>query len=58
MSIVSQINRINTEVSSQSGLIDEISTILDSKASDNTKINKVAITWAISDDGSFKYTDM
>ena len=57
MSIASEINRINGEVSSQSTIIDEISTILNDKASGNTKINKVAITWTISDDGSFKYTD-
>lgn len=57
MSIASEIDRINGEVSSQSTIIDEISTILDSKASANTKINKFAITWTISGDGSFEYTD-
>lgn len=57
MSIASEIDRINGEVSSQSTIIDEISTILDGKASGNTKINKVAITWTMSGDGSFKYTD-
>ena len=57
MSIASQIKRINTEVSSQSGLIDEITTLLDSKTSGNTKINKIAITWTVNNDGEFKYTD-
>lgn len=57
MSVQSQIDRINGEVSSQSTIIDEISTILDSKASGNTKINKIAITWTVNNDGEFKYTD-
>lgn len=57
MSIASQIDRINGEVSSQSTIIDEISTILDGKTGTNTKINKIAITWTMNNDGEFKYTD-
>lgn len=43
MSIASQIDRINGEVSSQSTIIDEISTILDSKAGSNPKLQEKTV---------------
>lgn len=44
MSIASEINRINGEVSSQSTIIDEISTILDSKASASPSLQEKIVT--------------
>ena len=44
MSIASQIDRINGEVSSQSTIIDEISTILDTKASGNPNLQEKTVT--------------
>lgn len=41
MSIASEINRINGEVSSQSTIIDEISTILDGKAGANSNVKHI-----------------
>lgn len=43
MSIASQIDRINGEVSSQSTIIDEISTILDTKASANPNLQEKTV---------------
>ena len=44
MSIASEINRINGEVSSQSTIIDEISTILDDKASGSPSLQEKTVT--------------
>lgn len=44
MSIQSEITRITNEVSTQSDLIDEISTILDSKASASPKLQEKTVT--------------
>lgn len=44
MSIASQIDRINSDVSSQSTIIDEISAILDSKAGGNPKLQEKTVT--------------
>lgn len=57
MSIASQIDRINGEVSSQSTIIDEISTILDGKCIEESNLNIVKVRWTLNDDGSVKYTD-
>lgn len=43
MSIASQIDRINGEVNSQSAIIDEISTILDNKASANPNLQEKTV---------------
>lgn len=44
MSIASEITRIKDEVSTQNGLIDEISTILDTKAGDNPNLQEKTVT--------------
>ena len=44
MSVQSEIDRINGEVSSQETLIDEISAILDSKAGSNPKLQEKTVT--------------
>ena len=44
MSIASEIDRINGEVNSQSAIIDEITAILDSKASANPKLQGKTVT--------------
>ena len=44
MSITSEITRIKDEVSTQNGLIDEISTILDTKAGDNPNLQEKTVT--------------
>lgn len=44
MSITSEITRIKDEVFTQNGLIDEISTILDTKAGDNPNLQEKTVT--------------
>ena len=43
MSVASEIERIKNEVNSQSTIIDEISTILDSKAGSNPKLQEKTV---------------